>query len=249
MRINRSIVWFVIILAVTNAATFFLASRGNGSREISGTYEQTNMVSAEANTASADAGKAASEAGTAQNNKAAAPGAQDGSTFDYIYREIENETIEYTNDQEAYDQAVKLPDKSFAYLSDDSVYIINGGEITKCSWEGPLDINEHYQEIIQKFIKLYKAKEHLISKDDIIKAGFMPEIIDYGFANIYSDTSENYRALARYYIQKRKTLELEMAKYEAGDSSAQNVEKCYDEYAGSKGELMEYINSITPGDL
>jgi len=55
--------------------------------------------------------------------------------------------------------------------------------------------------------------------------------------------------LIRYYTQKRKTLELEMAKYKIGESTIQNVEKCYIGYTTSKSELMKYINSITPGDL
>jgi GTP-binding protein EngB required for normal cell division len=88
-----------------------------------------------------------------------------------------------------------------------------------------------------------------MSKEDIAGAGFMPEAADYGFSAIYPAAYEDYKALIRYYILKRKELEFEMLKYEAGKSTIEEVETCYIDYCTAKSKLTDYVNSVTPGDI
>lgn len=166
-----------------------------------------------------------------------------------IYQELEKETIDGLDEQEAYEHVVQLADKSFVYHKNGTVYILNGGEVIKYRWEEPLDTNTYYQDLLAKFINLCKMKEDSISKEDIVNAGFMPEAADYGFLAVYPGTYEDYKALIRYYILKRKELEREMLQYEAGKSTIEDVEACFNEYFTAKSKLTNYINSVTPGDI
>jgi len=170
-------------------------------------------------------------------------------TINKIYKELEKETIEGSSEHEAYEHVVQLADKSFVYHQNDTVYILNGGEVIKYRWEEPLDTNTYYQDLIAKFVNLYKMKEDLISKEDITGAGFMPEAYDYGFLAIYPGTYEDYKALIRYYILKRKDLEREILQYKAGKSTIDNVETRYNEYRDAKRKLTDYINSVNLGDI
>ncbi|HEY8500523.1 MAG TPA: hypothetical protein VIL89_07890 [Clostridia bacterium] len=169
--------------------------------------------------------------------------------LELIYQELEKETIEGLDEQASYEHVVQLADKSFVYHKNDTVYILNGGEVIKYRWEEPLDTNMYYQDLIAKFVKLFKMKEDSISKEDIVNAGFMPEAADYGFLAVYPGTYEDYKALIRYYILKRKELECEMLQYEAGKRTIEDVETCYNEYCTAKSKLTDYINSVTPGDI
>jgi len=166
-----------------------------------------------------------------------------------IHQELEKETIDGLDEQEAYEHVVQLADKSFVYHQNDTVYILNGGEVIKYRWEEPLDANTYYQDLIAKFVNLFKMEEDSISKEDIVNAGFMPEAADYGFLAVYPGTYEDYKALIRYYILKRKELECEILQYEAGKSTIEEVETCYNEYCTAKSKLTDYINSVTPGDI
>ena len=46
-----------------------------------------------------------------------------------IYKELSAETITSKDEQSAYDQVVTFPNKSFVYDINDTVYILNNGEV------------------------------------------------------------------------------------------------------------------------
>jgi hypothetical protein len=215
VKTYRLLILIMLLLAVTNAATFFITK---------GYFNRADK----------------------ENIPESATGNE---RLILIYQELEKETIEGLDEQEAYEQVVQLADKSFVYHQNDAVYILNGGEVIKYRWEEPLDTNMYYQDLLSKFVNLYKMKEDSISKENIVDAGFMPEAADYGFSAIYPGTYEDYKALIRYYILKRKELECEILQYEAGKSTIEEVETCYNEYCTAKSKLTDYINSVTPGDI
>jgi hypothetical protein len=215
VKTYRLLILIALLLAVTNATTFFL-TKGYFNR----------------------AGK-----------ENIPESATDNERLTLIYQELEKETIEGLDEQEVYEQVVQLADKSFVYHQNDAVYILNGGEVIKYRWEEPLDTNMYYQDLISKFVNLFKMKEDSISKENIVDAGFMPEAAYYGFSAVYPGTYEDYKALIRYYILKRKELECEILQYEAGKSTIEEVETCYNEYCTAKSKLTDYINSVNPGDI
>ena len=165
-----------------------------------------------------------------------------------IYKELSAETITSKDEQSAYDQVVTFPNKSFVYDINDTVYILNNGEVFRYTVEDPLDTNKYYQDIINKFIELNKY-DRPISKEDIVSVGFMPEVINYGFVNIYTDFQEDYKALIKNYIYQRKSIELEILKYINNESTLEKIEDYYEKYSSSKEMLNNYIIDYTPGDL
>lgn len=165
-----------------------------------------------------------------------------------IYKELSAETITSKDEQSAYDQVVTFPNKSFVYDINDTVYILNNGEVFRYTVEDPLDTNKYYQDIINKFIELNKY-DRPISKEDIVSVGFMPEVINYGFKNIYTDFQEDYKALIKNYIYQRKSIELEILKYINNESTLEKIEDYYEKYSSSKEMLNNYIIDYTPGDL
>ncbi len=215
MKTYRLLILAALLLAVTNAATFFI-TKGYFNRA-----DKENIP----------------ESATYNER------------LTLIYKELEKETIEGLDEQEAYEQVVQLADKSFVYHQNDTVYILNGGEVIKYRWEEPLDTNMYYQDLLSKFVNLFKMKEDSISKENIVDAGFMPEAAYYGFSAIYPGTYEDYKALIRYYILKRKELECEILQYEANKSTIDDVEIRYNEYCAAKSKLTDYINSVNPGDI
>lgn len=165
-----------------------------------------------------------------------------------ILQELEKETIHSTDEQNAYDKISERQDKSFLYDSRGMVLIKNS-EIYFNDFKDPLDVNQYYQDIIDKFINLYKQHEEMITVDDLAQAGFMPEVKDYGIKSIYPDAQQNYKALSKYYMNKRIMLELEIEKFMNGRSSIEQIKEKYSGYESAKKMLKNYIDGITPGDI
>ena len=120
MKTYRLLILIMLLLAVTNAATFFITK---------GYFNRADK----------------------ENIPESATGNE---RLILIYQELEKETIEGLDEQEAYEQVVQLADKSFVYHQNDAVYILNGGEVIKYRWEEPLDTNMYYQDLLSN-TKLY----------------------------------------------------------------------------------------------
>lgn len=165
-----------------------------------------------------------------------------------IKQEMEEESIKSTDRQNAYDQIINLPDKSFVYDLK-NIVIVRNQEVCFNDFEVPLDVNQYYQDIIEKFIRLCEEFDNIVSTDALVSAGFIPEVEVYGIKNVYPDWQQDYKALSRYYMYKRLSLELEIERFIDDKSSAEEVENKYNEYKTSKKLLNDYINSITLGDL
>ena len=168
--------------------------------------------------------------------------------IDQIVQELEKETIHSSDKQNAYDQIIEKSDKSFVYDSRGNV-IIQNQEVYITDFEVPLDVNQYYQDIIEKFINLYKQYDDIITVDNLILAGFRPEVRGYGIKNMYPDIQQNYKALSRYYMNKRIVLELEIERFINSRSSIEKIENKYYDYSLAKKMLNDYIDGITPGDI
>lgn len=147
-----------------------------------------------------------------------------------------------------YDQISERENKTFLY-DPKGIVIIHNTEIYLNDFEDPLDVNQYYQAYIEKFIHLYRQYEDTITVDDLTLAGFIPEVKDYGFENIYTDIRQNKKALSRYYMNKRIILELEIERYMNGKTPIEEVGRKYSDYEYAKKLLQKYIDEITPGDI
>ena len=164
-----------------------------------------------------------------------------------IEKELAEETIIATDDQNAYDQIVSRGDKSYAYRDDGSILIYNR-EVIMYRWTDPLISNAYYQNIIQCFKNYFSEHQYEIDFDGLSKYGFVPEVAAYGFA-VYPDTYENYHAYSNYYKVTRLALELALEKYKSGDYGLDMVNAAYHEFIEAKRMLSQYIQSVIPGDL
>lgn len=164
-----------------------------------------------------------------------------------IEQELNNETITASDDQNAYDQIVSRGDKSFAYRENGSVLIYNG-EVIMYNWTDPLDSNEYYRNQVQCFQKYFADHQDEIDFGSLSKYGFSPEVAAYGFA-VYPDTYVNYHAYSNFYRVARIDLELAIERYKSEQVDIDFVTTAYGKYVEAKHMLMNYIGSVTPGDL
>jgi len=147
--------------------------------------------------------------------------------FESIYEELDGETLMGIDNQELYNQIKDIKSREFKYIEDGRVYIITETGNYIFDWDEVDDINIHYQELINKFMQLYKNKKDVISDDDMLEAGFSWESLGYGILTIYGDRDELYKSYCRNYIYRRADLESALLRYRNGDCTADDVETSY----------------------